>query len=360
MLEIKEIWKTFNAGTVNEKQALRGVSLTLNDGDFCTVIGGNGAGKSTTIRLLMGALRPDSGRCTVLGADSAAPEFLSLKEDIGVVLDEAYFPESLNALQVGGVMAKTYRRWDGKQYQNYLTRFGLPEKKPFKDFSRGMKMKLAIAVALGFTPLYFSIPVVILAAFFLLRLATNPRWNSDAAIAVMSASALAVGIIVISRTSGMTTDVDNYMFGSVTALVGAYVPVYIALAAAVLILYLLFYNKLFAVTFDEDFARASGARTGRYKMLLASLTAVTVVVGMKMIGTMLITALIVLPPLSAMRLFSSFRSTVVASGVISVVCCVLGIAFSYMFSAPCGASIVCVNIFVLLASSVFGKLRIKK
>ena len=115
-------------------------------------VGENGAGKSTTIRLLMGALRPDSGTCTVLGADSAAPEFLSLKEDIGVVLDEAYFPESLNALQVGGVMAKTYRRWDGKQYQNYLTRFGLPEKKPFKDFSRGMKMKLAIAVALSHSP----------------------------------------------------------------------------------------------------------------------------------------------------------------------------------------------------------------
>ena len=124
----------------------------MPSGTICGLVGENGAGKSTTIRLLMGALRPDSGRCTVLGADSAAPEFLSLKEDIGVVLDEAYFPESLNALQVGGVMAKTYRRWDGKQYQNYLTRFGLPEKKPFKDFSRGMKMKLAIAVALSHSP----------------------------------------------------------------------------------------------------------------------------------------------------------------------------------------------------------------
>lgn len=145
-IELSHVTKHFPGFTLQD------LSLTVPSGTICGLVGENGAGKSTTIRLLMGALRPDSSRCTVLGADSAAPEFLSLKEDIGVVLDEAYFPESLNALQVGGVMAKTYRRWDGKQYQNYLTRFGLPEKKPFKDFSRGMKMKLAIAVALSHSP----------------------------------------------------------------------------------------------------------------------------------------------------------------------------------------------------------------
>lgn len=145
-IELSHVTKHFPGFTLQD------LSLTVPSGTICGLVGENGAGKSTTIRLLMGVLRPDSGRCTVLGADSAAPEFLSLKEDIGVVLDEAYFPESLNALQVGGVMAKTYRRWDGKQYQNYLTRFGLPEKKPFKDFSRGMKMKLAIAVALSHSP----------------------------------------------------------------------------------------------------------------------------------------------------------------------------------------------------------------
>ena len=145
-IELSHVTKHFPGFTLQD------LSLTVPSGTICGLVGENGAGKSTTIRLLMGALRPDSGRCAVLGADSAAPEFLSLKEDIGVVLDEAYFPESLNALQVGGVMAKTYRRWDGKQYQNYLTRFGLPEKKPFKDFSRGMKMKLAIAVALSHSP----------------------------------------------------------------------------------------------------------------------------------------------------------------------------------------------------------------
>ena len=145
-IELSHVTKHFPGFTLQD------LSLTVPSGTICGLVGENGAGKSTTIRLLMGALRPDSGTCTVLGADSAAPEFLSLKEDIGVVLDEAYFPESLNALQVGGVMAKTYRRWDGKQYQNYLTRFGLPEKKPFKDFSRGMKMKLAIASALAHDP----------------------------------------------------------------------------------------------------------------------------------------------------------------------------------------------------------------
>lgn len=145
-IELSHVTKHFPGFTLQD------LSLTVPSGTICGLVGENGAGKSTTIRLLMGALRPDSGTCTVLGADSAAPEFLSLKEDIGVVLDEAYFPESLNALQVGGVMAKTYRRWDGKQYQNYLTRFGLPEKKPFKDFSRGMRMKLAIAAALSHAP----------------------------------------------------------------------------------------------------------------------------------------------------------------------------------------------------------------
>ena len=142
-IELSHVTKHFPGFTLQD------LSLTVPSGTICGLVGENGAGKSTTIRLLMGALRPDSGTCTVLGADSASPEFLSLKEDIGVVLDEAYFPESLNALQVGGVMAKTYRRWDGKQYQNYLTRFGLPEKTAFKDYSRGMKMKLTIAVALS-------------------------------------------------------------------------------------------------------------------------------------------------------------------------------------------------------------------
>ena len=132
--------------------AIRDLNLTVPSGTICGLVGENGAGKSTTIRLLMGALRPDSGTASVLGADVSSPEFRDVKEDVGVVLDEAYFPESLNSVQVGKIMAATYRRWDQKLYDGYLKRFDLPPRKQFKDYSRGMRMKLAIAVALSHQP----------------------------------------------------------------------------------------------------------------------------------------------------------------------------------------------------------------
>ena len=132
--------------------AIRDLNLAVPSGTICGLVGENGAGKSTTIRLLMGALRPDSGTASVLGTDVSSPEFREVKEDVGVVLDEAYFPESLNAAQVGKIMAATYCQWDQKLYDSYLKRFDLPEKKQFKDFSRGMRMKLAIAVALSHQP----------------------------------------------------------------------------------------------------------------------------------------------------------------------------------------------------------------
>lgn len=145
-IELSHISKSFGAF------AIRDLSLTVPCGTICGLVGENGAGKSTTIRLLMGALRPDGGSASVLGVDAASPEFTRVKEDIGVVLDEAYFPETLNAVQVGKVMAKTYRQWDQAAYDGCLRRFDLPEKKPFKDFSRGMKMKLSIAAALSHRP----------------------------------------------------------------------------------------------------------------------------------------------------------------------------------------------------------------
>ena len=216
---------------------------------------------------------------------------------------------------------------------------------------------LAIAVALGVTPLWFSIPVVILAAFLLLRVADNPRWNSDAAIAAMSASSLAIGILVISRTTGMTTDVDNYMFGSVLAMSKADVVLSVILCLAVLVLFILFYHKLFAVTFDESFSRATGLKVERYNTLLAILTALTIVLGMRMMGAMLISSLIIFPALTAMRLFRSFRGVVVCAAVTSVACFCAGLTISFAFSTPVGATVVAADLTVFLASCLIGLLR---
>ena len=216
---------------------------------------------------------------------------------------------------------------------------------------------LAIAVALGVTPLYFSIPVVIVAAFLLLRVADNPRWNSDAAIAVMSASSLAIGILVVSRTTGMTTDVDNYMFGSVLAMSRTDVVLSVVLCIAVLVLFILFYHKLFAITFDENFSRATGLSVNRYNTLLSVLTALTIVLGMRMMGAMLISSLVIFPALTAMRLFRSFRSVILCSAVTSVVCFCAGLAVSFAYSTPVGATVVAANLSLFLLSCVLRLLR---
>ena len=216
---------------------------------------------------------------------------------------------------------------------------------------------LAIAVALRVAPLWFSIPVVILAAFLLLRVADNPRWNSDAAIAVMSASSLAIGILVISLTTGMTTDVDNYMFGSVLAMTKTDVALAVVLCAAVLMLFILFYHKLFAITFDENFSRATGLKVSRYNTLLAILTALTIVLGMRMMGAMLISSLVIFPALTAMRLFRSFRGVVVCAAVTSVLCFCAGLTISFAFSTPVGATVVAANLTLFLLSCLFRLLR---
>ena len=131
---------------------LRDVNLTLPKGCILGLVGENGAGKSTTIRLLTGELWPDSGTVSVLDAEPGSPDFRSVKERLGVVLDDAWFPEILNARQVGTMMAMTYESWDAEFYESYLARFALPREKNFKDYSRGMRMKLAIAVALAHRP----------------------------------------------------------------------------------------------------------------------------------------------------------------------------------------------------------------
>lgn len=214
---------------------------------------------------------------------------------------------------------------------------------------------LSIAIAVGWSPLRVSIPVVILAAFFLLRITEHGKVKSDAAIAMISASALAIGIIVTSLTTGMTTDVSSYMFGSILAMSQEDVYFSVGLSVVVLCLFVLCYNKLFAVTFDENFAKATGVQVELYNVLIAVLTAVTIVLGMRMMGAMLISSLIIFPALTSMRLFKSFRGVVLCSGILSVVCFCIGLTLSYGLSTPAGASVVMVNLaaFLLFAAVQF-------
>ncbi|MDR1106121.1 MAG: metal ABC transporter permease [Treponema sp.] len=220
---------------------------------------------------------------------------------------------------------------------------------------------LALATALNVAPLTVSIPLVVAAAFLLLRLSENSRIRGDAAIALISTGSLAVGVFIISMTTGMNTDVCNFLFGSILAMSRSDVYLSIGLSVTVLILFVVFYNKLFAITFDETFAGATGVRTGVYNMLIALLTAVTIVLGMRMMGAMLISSLIVFPALSSMRIFKKFKSVTVCSACVSTLCFFAGIIISYAFATPTGASVVIINIFVFLlfwavnAFSVFMK-----
>ena len=216
---------------------------------------------------------------------------------------------------------------------------------------------LAVASALGLAPMAVAIPVVIAAAVLLLRLSSRARLKGDALIAMISAGSLAVGVIVLSLSSGTTGDVNNYLFGSVLAMTGEDVWLSVALAAVVLILFVVYYRKIFAVTFDETFARATGEKAEAYNMLLACLTALTIVLGMRVMGAMLISSLIIFPALTAMRVCRSFRSVTISAAVISVVCFLLGLCASYLLDTPTGATVVVADILAFLIFWAVSRLR---
>lgn len=235
----------------------------------------------------------------------------------------------------------------------FVTAEGLPAFLPAG--LRGGIAKLCAGIAGN--PLPFTLLVVVALAFLILRANGRGGLRGDAAIALISTSALAIGVLVTSMTSGMNVDVMNYMFGSILAMSAADVVLSLSLSAAVLVLFLLFRNRIFAVTFDENFARATGTKVDLYNMLIALLTAVTIVVGMRMMGTMLISSLVIFPALSSMRVFSNFRAVLLSSAAVSLVCFVAGIMLSCLYSIPAGAGIVLVNLCAFLLFSLIGRAR---
>ncbi len=203
---------------------------------------------------------------------------------------------------------------------------------------------LAVGMALSTAPLVLALPLVLVAAFMLLRLSDSSRVRGDAAIAMLSSASMAVGVIVISLSSGMNTDLYSFMFGSILSMSPSDLILALVLSLLVTSLYIFSYNKLFAVTFDESFARASGMRAGVWNAILAVLASVTIVLGMRLMGAILISSLIIFPPLSAMRICGSFKGVTLVAAASSLVCFVLGLFFSYALDLPSGPVIVLVNL----------------
>lgn len=216
---------------------------------------------------------------------------------------------------------------------------------------------MAIAAAMNAAPLTIAIPVVIVAAILLLRISGNAKIKGDAAIALISTTSLAVGVMVISLTTGMNTDVYNYMFGSILAMSAEDVKLSLVLSVFVLILFIVFYHKIFAITFDETFARATGVKAGVYNTLIAVLTAVTIVLGMRMMGALLISSLIIFPALTSMRVCRTFKSVIISAAVISVVCLIAGVTLSYVAATPAGASVVLANLVMMVLYTVVGAVK---
>lgn len=216
---------------------------------------------------------------------------------------------------------------------------------------------LALATALNLAPLKVAIPIVIIVAFFLLKINNSSKIKGDSAIALISASSLAIGIISVSVSTGVNTDIYSYLFGSILAISKSDMILSIVLGLFVLFVYILFYNKIFAITFDENFAKATGVKVNTYNMIIAFLTAITIVLGMKLMGSLLITSLIIFPSLTSMNLFKSFKSVVIVSGILSVINFIIGIIISYYFNVPTGASIVVVNVVMFLIFKIISIIK---
>ena len=216
---------------------------------------------------------------------------------------------------------------------------------------------LTIATAFGFsTPLYIAIPCVAISAIILLKIGDSGKIKSDSSIALISSSALAIGVCVTSLTTGMNTDVCNFMFGSILAMSRQDVYLSIIVSIVITILFVIYYRKLFLVTFDEQFAKASGLKAKRYTNIIAVLTALIIVVGMRMMGVMLISSIIIFPALTSMRLFKSFKRVVISSGIVSVVAFLIGIYLSYIYNISTGATIVLVNLVLFIIFSIIDKI----
>ena len=219
---------------------------------------------------------------------------------------------------------------------------------------------IAIAAVVGLTDkMILVLPLTVLSAILLLRTGQSAKIRGDAAIAMIAVGALAVGYLLLnlfSTSSNLTGDVCSTLFGSTSILTLTKTEVWLSVVLSVIVTaaFVFSYNKIFCVTFDENFARATGTNAGLYNLLIAVIIAVIIVLAMNLVGSLLISALVIFPALSAMRVFRSFRSVTICSAVLSVVCSTLGILISILTGTPVGSTIVAVDIVVFLGFMAAG------
>ena len=214
---------------------------------------------------------------------------------------------------------------------------------------------LTLAVALGLPPLAVSLPIVMVAAIIIMIISQKKGESGDIPIALVSTGALALGIIITSLSTVFNIDVSNYMFGSILSMKRSDVIISVILSMVVFAIYMIFYNRLFMITYDEKFAKARGINVTFYQFLISFLTALIVVLGMRMMGTLLISSLIVFPAIIAKGLTGSFKELIIISGIISVICFILGMLLSFFINLPTGASIVLVYIVLLIITKIVNK-----
>lgn len=212
----------------------------------------------------------------------------------------------------------------------------------------------AIAISLNWAPLAVSIPVVMVSSFFILKLSERSRVGGDSLIAILASSSLAIGYIII-HACGVNVDIENYLYGSIYGISTLELVLSICLLVVVLGSFIVFYNRIFSVTFDEEFSRSCGVKTEVYNVIISLLCSITVVLGMKVMGTLLISSLIVFPVLSSKQIFKNYKSVVISSGVISVSAILIGIPLNYYVDMPVGATIVVVNLVIFIVMLITGK-----
>ncbi|TJX63304.1 metal ABC transporter permease [Soehngenia saccharolytica] len=215
---------------------------------------------------------------------------------------------------------------------------------------------VALALALGLSPLLVSLPIVTLASILIMKLNEKASLNGDASIGLVSSFSIALGVIIASKSKGFNIDINSYLFGSILAIdrVDSYLSVIMSIAMIIIVL--IFYQDLFAVTFDEEFSKVSGINTKAINYVLSILTSITIVLGMRVLGTLLISSLIIFPTISSMQVANSFKSLLITGTCIAVFSMVVGLISSYILNIPSGPSIVITNTLVFAILYVVGKL----